>query len=953
VVYDKNVNDYNNIKLGLLNTRSLAPNVDGIHGLLSDGLDILLLTETWHGSSDNVVVGLAHPPEFNFKDKVRLNDPFHGGLIVFYKNKFKCQNIPLSPLQSFEAMSFVLALGVRKIVFLLIYRPGSAPITNVFFQELSSVLEHITLLGSDVVVAGDFNIHIEKSEKLNSTKLLELFEVFHLYNRVIGSTHICGGTLDLIVTSESCLINDLMIYPPGVFSDHSLVTGCLFWERPKIIRKKSLIRSWSRMDKDLLESCLSNSPISGSVIGDDVDEIFDVFRKELIAIADKVAPLRWVVWRDVPSAPWFNGLCKNTKVLCRRKERKYRKSGNVEDKMAWMVALRERNNCYSDSRKQFWFNKITGAANQPKILWNVVNKILCRNENVSNAGDIIEHSANDFLNFFVDKVKGIEKLTENYEYYVFDPERKHDHNSIKRYVTCSEDQVRKIVMNAPTKSCNLDQFPTHIFKEYIDYFITYFTGMINISLTKGIFPNCHKHAIVTPLLKKPGLDSSDLNNFRPVSNLSFVSKIIERVVSLQLRNYLNVNNLLPLNQSGYRNFHSTETALLNIASDMFLAMDEQKVTLIALLDMSAAFDCVNHKLLVDRLQASYGILEIALEWVKSFLSRRSQQVGFLGKLSQTEFLSAGVPQGSVLGPLFFLLYTAPIFQIIESFGFKCHGFADDIQISLAVDPANMPVAIDRLVDCINNVDQWLGQNRLKLNQAKTQFMLVGTWQQLRLVNPNSVLVGGVEIEFSRCVSNLGFVFDEHLSMGPHMQSLIKKCTFQLRKLRHVRKSLDRNTFIMLVHAFIGSRLDYCNSLFYGITKKCLSKLQVLQNQAARLIFGKPVFEHASPLLRELHWLPIEKRILFKIGLIVFKCLNGLAPGYLSCKCVTILSQPSHERLRSACHNTLCVRSRHLKTADRDFSVAGPVFWNSLPNGLRQTGLSLAEFRRRLKTFLFD
>ena len=170
----------------------------------------------------------------------------------------------------------------------------------------------------------------------------------------------------------------------------------------------------------------------------------------------------------------------------------------------------------------------------------------------------------------------------------------------------------------------------------------------------------------------------------------------------------------------------------------------------------------------------------------------------------------------------------------------------------------MPIALEGLTKCINDVDEWLGQNRLKLNQVKTQFIIMGSWQQLRLVKPTAVNVCGVDIRFSDCVSNLGFVFDSRLSMWPHIRLLTGKCSFLSNQLR---KSLDMEIINLLVHAFFNSRLDYCNSLLYGVAKKYLSRLQILQNQAAGLIFVKRKFDHASPLLMELHWLPVQKRIL--------------------------------------------------------------------------------------------
>ena len=186
-------------------------------------------------------------------------------------------------------------------------------------------------------------------------------------------------------------------------------------------------------------------------------------------------------------------------------------------------------------------------------------------------------------------------------------------------------------MSSPIKSCSLDPVPTFLLREFIDVLLPFVTRMVNASLQQGRLPDSQKHAMVRPLLKKPGLDTADMNNYRPVSNLSFMSKLIERVVSIQLNEYLSANNLIPRFQSAYRQGHSTETALLRVWSDMLMAADNRKVTLLSLLDMSAAFDCVDHSILLHRLQVAVGIGSTALDWIRSFLSGRTQQVVYGGE----------------------------------------------------------------------------------------------------------------------------------------------------------------------------------------------------------------------------------------------------------------------------------------------------------------------------------
>ena len=203
--------------------------------------------------------------------------------------------------------------------------------------------------------------------------------------------------------------------------------------------------------------------------------------------------------------------------------------------------------------------------------------------------------------------------------------------------------------------------------------------MCNASLLEGHLPVSQRHAIITPLIKKSNLDATDVKNYRPVSNLTFASKVVERLVSERLVGFLQENNLMPVEQSAYRKHHSTETALLRVISDLLSSMDKQEVTLLGLLDLSAAFDCVDHDILLTRLERTFGITGSVLNWIRSFLLDRTQQVTFRGQLSAIMKLIYGVPQGSVLGPLLFLLYTAELLDIIKKEDMKAHSYADDTQ----------------------------------------------------------------------------------------------------------------------------------------------------------------------------------------------------------------------------------------------------------------------------------
>ena len=231
---------------------------------------------------------------------------------------------------------------------------------------------------------------------------------------------------------------------------------------------------------------------------------------------------------------------------------------------------------------------------------------------------------------------------------------------------------------------------THILLKTLDITLPHLTSIINSSLRSGTVPDCHKSALITPLLKKPNLDPENLKNYRPVSNLPFLSEILEKIVLSQLKEHLLSNNLLDPKQSAYREFHSTETALLKVTNDILLSGDEGKVSVLTLLDLSAAFDTIDHSILCNRLNFNFGMCGIVLDWFKSYLTNRSQAVLIHGNTSNFNPLNFGVPQGSVLGPVLYTLYARPLGSVIRPYEINNHMFADDTQLNKSARPEDNP-----------------------------------------------------------------------------------------------------------------------------------------------------------------------------------------------------------------------------------------------------------------------
>ena len=262
-------------------------------------------------------------------------------------------------------------------------------------------------------------------------------------------------------------------------------------------------------------------------------------------------------------------------------------------------------------------------------------------------------------------------------------------------------------------------------------------------------------------------------------------------------------------------------------------------------------------------------------------------------------------------------------------------------------------AIAAMESCVRAIRKWMHENRLLMNETKTEFLLIGTKQQLAKVNVDHVKVGNADIVPHSPVKNLGVWLDSKLSMVEHITKASSAAFFHLYNIRRITKYLSKENTETLIHAFVSSRIDYCNSLLCGVPNCHLHKLQRIQNAAARLIFEESKYRHVTPLLKSLHWLPVKYRIIFKVLLITFKAIHGLAPVYIS-ELISIrdvsLSRYSLRSTNSLMLNYPALKSR--KTlGGRSFSVAAPKLWNELPSDIRDLN-SINKFKMAIKTYLF-
>ncbi len=442
-----------------------------------------------------------------------------------------------------------------------------------------------------------------------------------------------------------------------------------------------------------------------------------------------------------------------------------------------------------------------------------------------------DSKCNEFASFFSEKISNIRKEigTSSCNREVTQIRQQSQKEvTMSVFKTIDSKILEEIVQHLKSSTCYLDTLPTSFFKSVLNCLEADLLEVVNTSLLSGTFPNSLKTAVVKPLLKKRNLDNTVLSNYRPISNLPFIGKIIEKVVFNQLNNYLNSNGYLDNFQSGFRVHHITETALIKIINDIRFNSDSGKISVLVLLDLSAAFDTVDHNILLERLENWVGLSGMALKWFRSYLEGRGYFVSIGEHKSKWTSMTCGVPQGSILAPLLFSLYMLPLSQIMRKNQIAYHSYADDTQIYLALSP-NDYSPIDSLCQCIDEINSWMCQNFLQLNKEKSEVIAFGNKDEVLKVNAYLDSRGQTT---KNQVRNLGVILETDLSFSSHVKAVTKSAYYHLKNIARIRCFVSSQDLEKLVHAFITSRVDYCNGLLTGLPKKTIRQLQLIQNTAA-------------------------------------------------------------------------------------------------------------------------
>ena len=538
-------------------------------------------------------------------------------------------------------------------------------------------------LSSSFVICSDFNLHVDIMSPTVS-EFKSVIDSCCLSQHIDFPTHLHGHTLDLLMApSEFSAISD--VKGSDFISDHKIISCVVdFPSLDTPIQKVVTFHQYHKLNIDKFRSDLLTIPSGLSGL---LDIHAPVKTKQLIK----------------PAPSWITDECRTAKCMRRQYERARRRDKSSKNRSRLRRQINRCNHILNRNKGCFYRDLVSENCGDSKRLWHALNRTLSRsNSTVLPSFEDEKSLANRFGSFFIDKIKKIRDTIKYTRSQVLHPDKEPPTFSSFQVVTDTE--VLKFIKESPSKTCSLDPCPTHIVKQCIDILLPSLTKLVNLSLKNGIFPNPFKQAIVTPLLKKSTLSKEDFKSYRPVSSLSFLSKLVERIMAAQIRSHMDSPDLGNTFQSAYKLGHSTETALLCIKNEIHLSLSKGMPTALVLLDLSAAFDTIDHDTLLSCLSSRFGFAGSALKWFRSYLQDRFQSVKIGSSLSNLFKLKFGVPQGSVLGPLLFSLYTTPLGQVIRKYTrVRYHFYADDTQLLIHLSPADSLKSFDCLKSCLNDI----------------------------------------------------------------------------------------------------------------------------------------------------------------------------------------------------------------------------------------------------------
>lgn len=815
---------------------------------------------------------------------VRCNSEnrYTGGVLVFIRKdvNFEIVNI-ISKVKNYWVAIIKTALINIVYYVITIYHSPSGN-TSQFLDWLENYFEDMWDKNFEVIIVGDFNINMLDKQNRHTKRLDNFLNSFSLQQVVQQPTRITprGATLiDLVIINNYNNKITAGIYDKTKITDHEIVR--INFEKNKNIQPfiTSVIkRDFSKAKLDQIKIALIEC--EWGYDSSDINVLYDIFETNIIKLLDKYCPKRCIKFKP-KSSPWIDI---NIQNLCKERNKAYTNFKLTKNEEDWKIYKNKRNQVVATIRKQkikFYENSIDRNKGNSKKMWQTLKNLISTKKADKGSGKLcvdkniykLQTDADNFNHYFIKSIDDI-VVQNNFSAKWNANELPVIESSLSVFDTVTLSQLKTIVMGLKNKA-GVNELNTFVLKELFDVVGYPILNLINMSLTEGVMPDSLKISTVIPI---PKINCANkLEDYRGINMLPIVEKLIEIVVHSQILNYMETNNLLFERQSGFRKNHSCETAVQLVVNEWKKSIDKDQYVAALFIDFKRAFETISRTTLLNKLNY-YGIKGVVLNWFQSYLSNRYQITKYDSTTSVPLKNLHGVPQGSVLGPLLFIIYINDIHKVINKCSIKL--FADDTLLySASEDPT---ISINAIKADLKTLIPWLGKNDVFLNVDKTKAIMISTKPNLRKINLENfkLSINKKTIQWVTQIKYLGIIIDKNLNFNIHFEEICKKLSKKIGFLRRVSKDVSLYTRIIIYNTVIRPHYQYCCTILYLLNTGQKNKLQVLQNRAMRSILKCNKYTPINSMLSVLNWLSIIDLINYYTMIFIHKIKIRQYPNYL-------------------------------------------------------------------------
>ena len=928
--------------LAHFNVRSLLCNLDQLDEIIHslDSLpSFIAITETWLRSDPSSNISLDGYKFMHTPTTFRA-----GGVALYYKEFFDT-DIMLSYYFDFPEceqlwvrVKNILSSDQTIVIGVLYRHPKSNSID--FLEMLSSTLSIIARSSMKCIILGDLNIDLLSTSKFSLSYINNLKS--YGFVPIITSPTRYSATSSTLIDHIYTNISSYSIRPfIGLYdiSDHLPIFAQIFVKisqkkHPLCKRRSFLSVNYENVCYDSL-NLFSSRPLPILTV-DNFNECFNEFLDTVTKFVDNYAPARFLSRRErkLRKKPWISPVILKSIRAHNRMHYPMFIKGNSEQRIFYKKFSNKLNRTKKKAKEAYFRESFCRNKNQPKVTWQIINELInnkhLHSEPPSSIKDTMGNSvcgsrevANCFNRYFCELGPKLASALPPANLSIQYNNRLTPKNSFFMKPVSHSELMVVLSSLKTNKASGFDDIPSRFIKVIGPNISEHLMNFFNFCFSSGIYPDSLKIARVVPIFKSG--DKSTLENYRPISILSCIAIMFEKLIQFRLTEFLEVNSLISPKQFGFRPGHDTAQAMLDVVDKYYDLIDGGDTGCSIFLDLKKAFDTVDHDILITKLY-SMGIRGVGLELFKDYLSNRHQCVDISGTLSSLQPISCGVPQGSVLGPTLFLVY---INSIVYASSFEITLFADDTHLFIS---ATNTVALQQIINIeMTKIFNWLLINKLSINPNKTQILI---FNQPRLT-PHTlhVKLNNVMIFPSASAKYLGVMFDDKLTWKHHVEYVVGKLSRSLGILYRVNNLLPRDTLRTLYFAIFHCHLFYGISLWGFANKQDIKRIQVLQNKAVRLLAGVSLHANLNPIFVSLRILNIQKIRDFEICKFMYRFNHGqISQNFANFFIPTKSIHNYNTRFSSSL--SYSIPRIHKEKCKHSLRFSGTKLWNEIPIAIR-------------------